>query len=214
MSAYDEEREGLVSYEIIYRILSHIENKGRSLKTRILYASNLNSRSLEKYLEFLQRNNLISEVCVDGRRFYVLTTKGRGFLYKLRKVREDMGDRHSRRLSDLIKDEYLREGITISTHDLSNKKRLHVIIVDGDSTIREAVTEIMINYVSARIDNEEVLGVVPSRLYDKMLEALDNIKNINSLRLYVYNEREDLKDLITRITSVLRNLESKYVVIV
>lgn len=60
MSAYNEDRESLVSYEIIYRILNHMESKGRSLKTRILYASNLNSKSLEKYLDFLLKKNLIS----------------------------------------------------------------------------------------------------------------------------------------------------------
>lgn len=215
MFPYSENKESVVSYEIVYRILSHIESKGKSLKTRILYASNLNSRSLERYIDFLQKNNMISEVRVDDRRFYVLTAKGRVFLYKLRKVREDITSHHSRRLSDLLREEYLRRGVTISTHNLSSKKKLQVIIINGDSTLRDAMTEIIVNYVNAKIDDEEVLGVIPSRLYDKALETFNNIvKNTNSLRLYAYNEREDLKDLIIRISNFLRDLESRYVVMI
>ncbi len=104
MSSYDEE-EDRVSYGIIYRILNHIEGKGKSLKTRILYASNLNTRSLEKYLRFLLENNLISEVCVSGRRYYVLTPKGREFLYKLRRIKRDLDGHFAKGLIDLVRRE-------------------------------------------------------------------------------------------------------------
>ncbi len=208
----DEDEEGMISYEIIYRILNHIENKGKSLKTRILYASNLNSRSLEKYLEFLLRNHLVSEARIDEKRFYLLTTKGREFLYRLRKIRDEIMSSHAKKLSELIKDEYSKKRIN-KTYELSNKKRLRVIIINNDSTIKEAAADIMLNYVDSIMDNEELLCVVPSRHYDKLLEILNNIdiKNINnSLRFYVYNEREDSKDLSIRVTNVLRNLELRY----
>lgn len=208
----DEDREGMISYEIIYRILNHIENKGKSLKTRILYASNLNSRSLEKYLEFLLRNRLVSEARVNGKRFYVLTTKGREFLYRLRKIRDEIRSSRAKELSELVKDEYSKKQVN-KTYELGNKKRLRVIIINNDSTIKEAIADVMLNYVNSIIDNEELLSVVPSRHYDKILEILNNniIKNINnSLRFYVYNEREDLKDLSIRIANVLRNLGLQY----
>jgi predicted transcriptional regulator len=114
MSSYDEE-EDRVSYGIIYRILNHIEGEGKSLKTRILYASNLNTRSLEKYLRFLLESNLISEVCVSGRRYYVLTPKGREFLYKLRRIRRDLDGRFAKGLIDLVRRELGRQATATSS---------------------------------------------------------------------------------------------------
>jgi len=213
MSAYNEDRESLVSYEIIYRILNHMESKGRSLKTRILYASNLNSKSLEKYLDFLLKKNLISEVCINGKKFYVLTARGREFLYKLRKIREDINNHRPKRLSDLVKNMYLEKRVTVNTYELNNK-RLHVVIVDSDSTTKETLSELMLSYVNARIDGDEVLGVIPSRLYDKVIEILNDLGRVASLRLYTYNEREDLGDLTLRIVSLLRSLDTQYRIII
>ncbi|MEM0347556.1 MAG: winged helix-turn-helix domain-containing protein [Zestosphaera sp.] len=213
MSAYNEDRESLVSYEIIYRILNHMESKGRSLKTRILYASNLNSKSLEKYLDFLLEKNLISEVCINGKKFYVLTARGREFLYKLRKIREDINNHRPKRLSDLVKNMYLEKRVTVNTYELNNK-RLHVVIVDSDSTTKETLSELMLSYVNARIDGDEVLGVIPSRLYDRVIEILNDLGRVASLRLYTYNEREDLGDLTLRIVSLLRSLDTQYRIII
>ncbi|MEM0025059.1 MAG: winged helix-turn-helix domain-containing protein [Zestosphaera sp.] len=213
MSAYNEDRESLVSYEIIYRILNHMESKGRSLKTRILYASNLNSKSLEKYLDFLLKKNLISEVCINGKKFYVLTARGREFLYKLRKIREDINNHRSKRLSDLVKNMYLEKRVTVNTYELNNK-RLHVVIVDSDSTAKETLSELILSYVNARIDGDEVLGVIPSRLYDRVIEILNDLGRVASLRLYTYNEREDLGDLTLRIVSLLRSLDTQYRIII
>ncbi|MEM0243728.1 MAG: winged helix-turn-helix domain-containing protein [Zestosphaera sp.] len=213
MSAYNEDGESLVSYEIIYRILNHMESKGRSLKTRILYASNLNSKSLEKYLDFLLKKNLISEVCINGKKFYVLTARGREFLYKLRKIREDINNHRSKRLSDLVKNMYLEKRVTVNTYELNNK-RLHVVIVDSDSTAKETLSELILSYVNARIDGDEVLGVIPSRLYDRVIEILNDLGRVASLRLYTYNEREDLGDLTLRIVSLLRSLDTQYRIII
>jgi predicted transcriptional regulator len=210
MSSYDEE-EDRVSYGIIYRILNHIEGKGKSLKTRILYASNLNTRSLEKYLRFLLENNLISEVCVSGRRYYVLTPKGREFLYKLRRIRRDLDGRFAKGLIDLVRRELGRQAT--NTRETS-KKKLHVVLIDNSSTAREAALELVLSYASARMDGEEVLGVIPSRLHDKILEIFNLLRDIDSVRLYTYNEHEDIKDLALKIVNALRSLETQYTIIV
>jgi predicted transcriptional regulator len=210
MSSYDEE-EDRVSYGIIYRILNHIEGKGKSLKTRILYASNLNTRSLEKYLRFLLENNLISEVCVSGRRYYVLTPKGREFLYKLRRIKRDLDGRFAKGLIDLVRRELGRQAT--NTRETS-KKKLHVVLIDNSSTAREAALELVLSYASARMDGEEVLGVIPSRLHDKILEIFNLLKDIDSVRLYTYNEHEDIKDLAPKIVNALRSLETQYTIIV
>jgi len=210
MSSYDEE-EDRVSYGIIYRILNHIEGKGKSLKTRILYASNLNTRSLEKYLRFSLENNLISEVCVSGRRYYVLTPKGREFLYKLRRIKRDLDGRFAKGLIDLVRRELGRQ--TTNTRETS-KKKLHVVLIDNSSTAREAALELVLSYASARMDGEEVLGVIPSRLHDKILEIFNLLRDIDSVRLYTYNEHEDIKDLALKIVNALRSLETRYTIIV
>jgi predicted transcriptional regulator len=210
MSSYDEE-EDRVSYGIIYRILNHIEGKGKSLKTRILYASNLNTRSLEKYLRFLLENNLISEVCVSGRRYYVLTPKGREFLYKLRRIRRDLDGRFAKGLIDLVRREL--GGQATNTRETS-KKKLHVVLIDNSSTAREAALELVLSYASARMDGEEVLGVIPSRLHDKILEIFNLLRDIDSVRLYTYNEHEDIKNLAVKIVNMLRSLETQYVIVV
>ncbi len=214
MSSYDEEEDRL-SYGIIYRILNHIEGRGKSLKTRILYASNLNSRSLEKYLKFLLRISLISEVYINGKRYYILTPKGRELLYKLRKVRKDLDGRFSRGLIDLIRKELGTQVTNMREINKINKKKLHVILIDNDSTTREAMLELVLSYVSAKMDDEEVLGIVPSRLYDKILETLNRIKdNIDSIRLYTYNEHENLENSALKIVNLLRGLETQYVIII
>jgi len=210
MSSYEEE-EDRIFYGIIYRILNYIEGRGRSLKTRILYASNLNTRSLERYLKFLLENNLISETCINGRKYYVLTPKGREFLYKLRRIRRDLDGRFSKGLIDLVRREFGERAV--NTRE-TNKKKLHVVLIDNNSTVREAVLELVLSYVSARIDGEEVLGVIPSRLHDRILEMFNLLRSIDMVRLYTYSEHEDIKDLALKIVNVLRNLETQYVIIV
>lgn len=211
MFDYDENGESRVSYEIIYRILNHIENKGRSLKTRILYASNLNSKSLEKYLRFLMKKNLILETCDNrGRKYYVLTPDGREFLYRLRKIIESTNNHFSRKLMEFIRNEYLMKQPSENTRK-SNRKRLHIVVVNNNSTIKEALSEILLSYVNARIDDEEVLALIPSGLHYKVLEFLGDIRSLYGLRLYAYNEREDFRNLTYKIINMLRNLETQYI---
>ncbi|MEM4686873.1 MAG: hypothetical protein QXY67_05245, partial [Zestosphaera sp.] len=85
---------------------------------------------------------------------------------------------------------------------------------DSDSTTKETLSELILSYVNARIDGDEVLGVIPSRLYDKVIEILNDLGRVASLRLYTYNEREDLGDLTLRIVSLLRSLDTQYRIII
>ncbi len=79
--------------DIIEAILSYIYERGRVKKTHILYATNLNTRSLEKYLNQLISIHAVE--CVEGKRGvlrYTLTPYGRQILkllLKLRKILEN-----------------------------------------------------------------------------------------------------------------------------
>ena len=67
--------------EILANILDVASTKG-ALKTHIMYRANLSHKQLDKYLGFLQENNLLREV-VDpnsGSRMFAVTEKGIEFL--------------------------------------------------------------------------------------------------------------------------------------
>ncbi len=65
--------------DLIEAILKYIHNEGHAKKTHILYASNLNTRSLEKFLKYLIEIKAV-EVIGDEQRSYTLTMHGREIL--------------------------------------------------------------------------------------------------------------------------------------
>ncbi len=74
---------------IIAEILSYINETGETRKTRILYASNLNTRSLMKFLEYLKDIGAVNErVDEDGNSWFSLTLKGRKLLEMINTVYE------------------------------------------------------------------------------------------------------------------------------
>ncbi len=74
---------------IIAEILSYINETGETRKTRILYASNLNTRSLMKFLEYLKDIGAVNErVDDEGNLWYSLTLKGRRLLEMINAVYE------------------------------------------------------------------------------------------------------------------------------
>jgi len=58
--------------DLIEAILKYIHNEGYAKKTHILYASNLNTRSLEKFLKYLIEIKAV-EVVEEEQRSYTLT---------------------------------------------------------------------------------------------------------------------------------------------
>lgn len=71
--------------EILQAILEYIDKEGNAKKTQILYATNLNTKSVEKYLDYLIKTRVIDKVNDDGIR-YRLTLHGRYVLYLIRKL--------------------------------------------------------------------------------------------------------------------------------
>ncbi len=62
----EKERRNRNKIEVIEAILRYIEKDGKTRKTRILYAANLNTRSLESILSDLVNNGAL-EIINDGR---------------------------------------------------------------------------------------------------------------------------------------------------
>ncbi len=71
--------------EILHAILEYIDKEGTARKTHILYATNLNTRSIEKYLSYLIRIKAIEKVKNDGIK-YKLTPYGHHVLCSIRKL--------------------------------------------------------------------------------------------------------------------------------
>ena len=74
--------------DIMWAILDFIEREGVAGKTHVLYAANLNSRSLKKFIDELVGIGAINVKRVDGRSHYTLTTYGYKLLSLLTNVRE------------------------------------------------------------------------------------------------------------------------------
>ena len=66
-------------FEIIYDILS--KSLKPTQKTRILYSCNLSFSQLQKYLKYLESNNLLKTIYYNGKLTYQATDKGKEFVY-------------------------------------------------------------------------------------------------------------------------------------
>ena len=79
-----EQKPTIVSNRSRVEILASILNVAErgSLKTHIMYKANLSHRQLEKYLGFLEQNEMLHEIVDEetGTRLYKLTDKGIDFL--------------------------------------------------------------------------------------------------------------------------------------
>ncbi len=78
--------------DLIEAILKYIHNEGYAKKTHILYASNLNTRSLEKFLKYLIEIKAV-EVVEEEQRSYTLTMHGREILRIIMKLKMLLSNR-------------------------------------------------------------------------------------------------------------------------
>ncbi len=107
----ERERKNRNKIEVIEAILKYIEREGKAKKTRILYAANLNTKSLELILSDLVENGAL-EIVSDGknRKMYRLTPRGARLLFLISRIRSIMREDSS--LSDRLFDnlkEFCRE---------------------------------------------------------------------------------------------------------
>jgi len=78
------ERKRRDSFSITMSILSHA---ARGIgKTQLVYRTNLNFRTMDRYLCFLMKNGFVSSYMLDGSKYYRTTEKGVSFLEELRKI--------------------------------------------------------------------------------------------------------------------------------
>ena len=79
-STSDRHRKYRRENEVLERILRFVKQRDRALKTHIMYAANLNTVSLEKFLARLVDSGAIELVSDGDRAAYVITPKGEQLL--------------------------------------------------------------------------------------------------------------------------------------
>ena len=102
--------------EVIERILRFVKQRDRALKTHIMYAANLNTLSLEKFLARLIESGAIVPVGEGDRVAYVITPKGEQLLSLLVLVRKLMStsDTYSRGVAKSLNE---KKGVTVLRHE-------------------------------------------------------------------------------------------------
>jgi predicted transcriptional regulator len=86
--------------DIVEKILDYIAREEKALKTHILYASNLNSSNLNRYLDWMVKLGLV-ERFEDGRNIaYTITPRGIEILDKLKNINDVLNSKR-----DLFRDE-------------------------------------------------------------------------------------------------------------
>lgn len=86
MSVIEEERKYRSDTEILFEIMSVIANSGELgiKKTHLMYKTNLNSKMLQKYLDVLLKNNVITEISKGKQKIIRFTGKGKAAYSSLR----------------------------------------------------------------------------------------------------------------------------------
>jgi len=70
---------------IIADILEILLKEEKATPTRLLSKSNLSSNRLKKYLSHLENHKLIKSITIDNKQFYVITNKGKNYIYEFKK---------------------------------------------------------------------------------------------------------------------------------
>jgi predicted transcriptional regulator len=76
--------------EILYEIV--LAAKEPAKKTHLLYGSNLSTKQLNLYLQFLLERKILSEQISERSKLYVATARGRHFIDTFEKLRSLLGD--------------------------------------------------------------------------------------------------------------------------
>lgn len=184
--------------DIIHDILSYIDEEGIASKTHILYATNLNTRSLEKFIDELLKINAINIEKIKERTYYIITPHGSKILKLLTKLKELLARRGEWRVYtsekeivlNVIKSKYKETTINDIQHDVlvkgySGFKYKLEILVENTFIIyciNEEIDEDEIIHLCGRIllllsDTNYKCLFILSRKHSYIVSSLDRILN-------------------------------------
>ncbi|GEM_PF-983374 len=156
--------------DIMWAILDFIEREGVAGKTHVLYAANLNSRSLERFIDKLLGIGAINVEVIDGRSRYFLTSYGYKLLSLLTSVREILENKSLISVSALTNkamSEIIRNKLKLSDEVSLEYGR----IVYGESNLEYIADVIVSNtdiyiilYLSSGMNREDIANVLGKAL--------------------------------------------------
>lgn len=210
MSRETDQSQHRSKIDIIESILNFLYEKGSVKKTHLLYATNLNTRSLEKYLNHLVEINAVkTKKDRKGRLKYILTPYGRHLLrliIKLHYILDHVGSSEilkreiNKKIcleredetcpSILINDIQGRSGLIYNVTVANNEKERYILIYFNDPHINDndLVDEIS-RILLYLIDTNEKIIIV--------------LKNLGSYR------RELVKRIILKIMKYMENTKKR-----
>lgn len=74
--------------EITTQILRILFNREKVRPTHIQYAANLSYRRLTRYLDELAEQGLVEKKSIKGKKYFILTERGKEFLIGVQKIKE------------------------------------------------------------------------------------------------------------------------------
>lgn len=192
--------------DIIEKILDYLANKEKALKTHILYASNLNTITLNKYLDWLTEIGLIEKVEENRNIIYTITAKGIDVLEKLKSINNVLTSR-----GDLPSDElsYYRqvfkrimglEDTLISSKSMHGKSGIrytHLTIKYRDSEY------LFVPINEARISQYTIRNLAYSLL----------VSNDTSLPLLIVLKNRSLQDVVNKLIRLYSSDDAEILVI-
>lgn len=182
--------------DIVERILEYLAREEKALKTHILYASNLNSNSLSRYLDWMVKLGLISYF-EDGRSIiYTITEKGIEVLEGIRNINDVLNAKRdilSEELTlyrDVFKRTFGGDDFTVSYVSIIGKSGLtysHLIVKYG------GIEYLLLSINEARVSRHMLRSVGYSLL----------VSDDTGLPLLIVLRNRGLIDLVSRIASLV-----------
>ena len=185
--------------DIIVSILEFVDNRGTTLKTHILYSANLNSKSLDKFLNKLISAGLITTAAEEDKDYYFITARGRIFLRYISRALRMLKDERASKINNEIRRKLSNENSTITVREglvyrgasgvpyvlpiafiIQDKKGKRIIavaeIITPEMTIKEAINTIAWTWIISKDMNIPSIVVIAENHVDtltKVMEPLD-----------------------------------------
>jgi len=188
------------SVEIIHVILKYLSESLCALKTHILYVSNLNSKTLEKYLNILLKNNIVK---VDDHKCYMLTEKGYELLLNLENIVEILDNEND------IDSMLIRVKARIDKDLLNYGNSSIEIVIADDRDAEKALKRAITSYLLYATGRKNVYVLIPFKAYRILIDFIKYIEFLsNNVIPYEYYDEHELVERLKEKLIEIKNMKN------
>ncbi|ADM27341.1 hypothetical protein Igag_0503 [Ignisphaera aggregans DSM 17230] len=188
------------SVEIIHVILKYLSESLCALKTHILYVSNLNSKTLEKYLNILLKNNIVK---VDDHKCYMLTEKGYELLLNLENIVEILDNEND------IDSMLIRVKARIDKALLNYGSSSIEIVIADDRDAENALKKVIKSYLLYATGRKNVYVLIPFKAYRILIDFIKYIEFLsNNVIPYEYYDVHELAERLKEKLIEIKNMKN------